>query len=197
MKKFIKVILIILGSIVGIFVLLFIAAAIAVATGNAPKPSMSPSDTSSPVEVKPTPINSVIDTTDKLQEAIVQKLGKETNRDGVLRNVVVELNGENNSELYITYAMDDNFTEKMTIGQGWSNVEDIITIARQSTFAKNITITGTMELLDKYGNSLGERNIFTPYFDDTSFASINTENLVGEMYSDAATSVFIHPLYRS
>jgi hypothetical protein len=141
---------------------------------------------------KPAP--HVIDSPEYLRQALVQQLGANTNMD-VPRAIKVELTSDN--ETFITLVMNDNFSNSMARGYAFQEIEKVLTITRKSTFAKDMTITFTTELTDKYGKSLGQVNVLTVWFDKEAFKSIVTDNLVGEeMWSRAATSVFIHPALR-
>ncbi len=76
-------------------------------------------------------------------------------------------------------------------------VAEAFVITQGSTFAKDMTITFTAELFDKYGTSMGQTNVLTVWFDEESFSKIVPDNLVGEeRWTNAATSVFIHPALR-
>jgi hypothetical protein len=140
------------------------------------------------------PVPHVIDSPEYLRQALVQELGADTNMD-VPRAIKVELTSD--KETFITLVMNDNFSNSMARGYAYQEIEKALTITRKSTFANDMTITFTTELTDKYGKSLGQVNVLTVWFDKVAFKSIVAENLVGEeMWSQAATSVFIHPALR-
>jgi hypothetical protein len=136
----------------------------------------------------------VTDTPAELHDALVAELGAKTNMD-VPRDIRVELSGDNGDELFIQLVMDDNLTNKMARGSAWQDTAKVLKLAQSSTFAKDLTITFTTELFDEYGASLGQTNVLTFWFDQDAFSKIVPDNLVGEeMWTGAATSVFIHPV---
>ncbi len=138
----------------------------------------------------------VIDTPNALRDALIAKLGDKTNMD-VSRNIQVELSGDNGDELFIQLVMTDNFSNEMARGSAFREVAEAFVITQGSTFAKDMTITFTAELFDKYGTSMGQTNVLTVWFNEESFSKIAPDNLVGEeMWTSAATTVFIHPALR-
>lgn len=135
----------------------------------------------------------VADTPEALRAALVAELGDKTNMD-VPRDVQVELSGDNGDELFIQLVMNDNFTNEMARGYAWQETAKALKLAQSSTFAKDMTITFTTELFDEYGESLGQTNVMTVWFDEEPFAKIVPDNLVGEeMWTGVATTVFVHP----
>jgi hypothetical protein len=137
------------------------------------------------------PVPHVIDSPEYLRQALVQELGAKTNMD-VSRAFKVELTSDN--ETFITLVMNDNFSNSMARGYAYQEIAKALKITRKSTFAKDMTITFTTELMDKYGKSLGQVNVLTVWFDEQAFNSIVPDNLIGEeMWSNAATTVFVHP----
>jgi hypothetical protein len=148
--------------------------------------STSPSQ-SQPAE---TESNESIKTLAGLKSAISAELGSETNM-GVPRNLEVTMYKR---DLYVVFALNENFTNDMMIGRAWTETSMIIELSQESGLSKNLTVNGTLELFDTNGNSLDQRAVFTANFLNDNLPLLNTNNLIGrEMWERAATSYFYHP----
>jgi hypothetical protein len=136
----------------------------------------------------------ITDTPEELRAALIAELGDKTNMD-VPRDLEVELSGENGDETFIQLVMNDGFSNQLARSSAFRDTAKAIAITQASTFAKDMTITFTTEMFDANGASLGQTNAITLWFDEEAFSKIVPDNLVGEeMWTGAATSVFIHPV---
>jgi hypothetical protein len=81
----------------------------------------------------------------------------------------------------------------MIVG-AWGQVRDIVKLVQQSGISKNLTVNGTLELIDANGNSLGQQGVFTANLLDNKVPLLNTDNLVGrDLWENAASSFIYHP----
>jgi hypothetical protein len=131
-----------------------------------------------------------ISTIEGLTAAISEQLGTETNM-GVPRSLDVSLY---EGDLYVTFALDENFGNNLMIVGAWGQVRDIVKLVQQSGISKNLTVNGTLELIDANGNSLGQQGVFTANLLDNKVPLLNTDNLVGrDLWENAASSFIYHP----
>jgi hypothetical protein len=128
-----------------------------------------------------------------LRAALELELGESTNT-GVPRGVEVSIS---EGDLYVLFVLDENLSNKLTIGSAWTDVSEVVKLVQLSNLSKNLTINGTLELLDSNGNSLGQRSVFTANFIDEQVPLLNTDNLVAtESWEGAASSFIYHPAIR-
>jgi hypothetical protein len=134
-----------------------------------------------------------ITTIEGLKSAISSLLGEETNMD-IPRNLDVTLS---EGDLYVMYALNENFTSDLMIGGAWSEVSDVVKLVQESGLSNNLTVNGTLALIDVNGNELGQQIVFTANFLDGKVPLLNTENLLGrEMWENAASFYIYHPALR-
>lgn len=134
-----------------------------------------------------------ITTLEGLKAAISSQLGEATNMD-VPRNLDVTLS---DGDLYVMYALNENLTNNLMIGGAWGEVSDIVKLVQTSGLSENLTLNGTLALIDVNGNELGQQIVFTANFLDGKVPLLNTENLLGrEMWENAASSFIYHPAIR-
>jgi hypothetical protein len=132
-------------------------------------------------------------TIEGLKSAISDQLGEATNMD-VPRNLDVSLY---EGDLYVMFALDENFTSNLMIGGAWNEVSDIVKLVQTSGLSENLTVNGTLALIDVNGNELGQQIVFTANFLDDKVPLLNTDNLLGrEMWENAASSYIYHPAIR-
>jgi hypothetical protein len=160
--------------------------------GSATDPSATP-DTSESATPENSEVKQDITTLEGLTEAISSKLGESTNMD-VPRNLDVSLY---EGDLYVAYALNENLTNNLMIIGAWGEVSDIVKLVQESGLSKNLTVNGTLALIDANGNELGQKSVFTANFLDDKVPLLNTENLLGrEMWENAASSFIYHPAIR-
>jgi hypothetical protein len=134
-----------------------------------------------------------VSTTELLSGALTDVLGQETNT-GEPRRVEVSIF---EGDLYVSYALDESFTAGSTIVGAWGDTSKIVELVQRSALSDNLTISGTLELIDTNGNSVGQTIVFTANFLDDKVPLLNTENLFGrEMWESAASSFVYHPAIR-
>ena len=134
-----------------------------------------------------------ITTIEGLKSAISSLLGEETNMD-IPRNLDVTLS---EGDLYVMYALNENFTSDLMIYGAWSEVSDVVKLVQESGLSNNLTVNGTLALIDVNGNELGQQIVFTANFLDGKVPLLNTENLLGrEMWENAASFYIYHPALR-
>jgi hypothetical protein len=138
-------------------------------------------------------IESDVTTLEGLKAAISGQLGEKTNMD-VPRNLDVTLS---EGDLYVMYALNENFTNNLMIVGAWSEVSDIVQLVQKSGLSKNLTVNGTLALIDANGNELGQQIVFTANFLDDKVPLLNTDNLLGrEMWENASSFYIYHPAIR-
>ena len=152
----------------------------------------SEEETEEPVEEEPTetPVPESFSTIEDLTAAITAEFGETTNMD-LPRDFEISL--AEDGWLNVAYVMDENLTAGLTRSSAWFDTEEIFLLARKADFVTSLTVTTRLPLVNNLGEELGPQDVFIVYFDEDVYSRINTDNLAGEMYSDAATSVFIHP----
>jgi hypothetical protein len=134
-----------------------------------------------------------VTTLEGLKAAISSQLGEVTNME-VPRNLDVTLS---DGDLYVMYALDENLTNNLLIVGAWGDVSDIVKLVQDSGLSKNLTVNGTVALIDANGNELGQQIVFTANFLDDKVPLLNTENLIGkEMWENASSSFIYHPAIR-
>jgi hypothetical protein len=134
-----------------------------------------------------------ITTLEGLKAAISSLLGEETNM-GVPRNLDVSLY---EGDLYIAFALNENLTNDLLIVGAWSDVSDIVKLVQDSGLSSNLTVNGTLALIDANGNEVGQKSVFTANFLDDKVPLLNTDNLLGrEMWENAASSFIYAPAIR-
>lgn len=100
-------------------------------------------------------------------------------------------------DLYVMYALNENLTNNLMIVGAWGEVSDIVKLVQASGLSNNLTVNGTLALIDANGNELGQRIVFTANFEDEKVPLLNTDNLLGrEMWENAASSYIYHPAIR-
>jgi hypothetical protein len=157
-----------------------------------PDPSAAPetSQTSSPETSEPV---QDLTTLEGLKFAIGSQLGELTNMD-IPRNLDVTLY---EGDLYVMYALDENFTSNFMIVGAWDDVSDIVKLVQASGLSENLTVNGTLALIDENGNELGQQIVFTANFLDGKVPLLNTDNLIGrDMWENAASFYIYHPALR-
>jgi|688.fasta_scaffold647107_1 hypothetical protein len=153
--------------------------------------SSTPSESTSQSETPE--ITADLNSIEGLTAAIRNQLGDETNM-GVPRSLETEIV---DGDLYVRFALNENFTNNSMIGGAWGEVGEVVELVQLSGLSKNLTINGTLELIDANGNSLGQRNVFTANFLDDKVPLLNTENLIGrDLWENAASSFIYHPAIR-
>lgn len=134
-----------------------------------------------------------VSSTELLTLALTDELGAETNM-GEPRGVDVSLF---EGDLYVSFTLDENLTGDSTIGSAWVDTAVIVKLAQRSGLSENLTISGTLELIDTNGNSLGQTIVFTANFLDDKVPLLNPDNLAGrDMWESAASSFIYHPALR-
>lgn len=156
-------------------------------------PLETPTQSEAPAEDGTLESSEDLSTIEGLKAAISNQLGNETNM-GVPRSVGAELV---DGDLYVQFALNENFTNNSMIGGAWREVGEVVELVQLSGLSENLTVNGTLELIDANGNSLGQRYVFTANFLDGKVPLLNTENLIGrELWENAATSFIYHPAIR-
>jgi hypothetical protein len=157
-----------------------------------PNSTSTPETSQTATESAPTPEQDVT-TIEGLKAAIGSQLGEETNMK-IPRNLDVTLA---DGDLYVMYALNENLTNNLMIVGAWGEVSDIVKLVQASGLSNNLTVNGTLALIDANGNELGQRIVFTANFEDEKVPLLNTDNLLGrEMWENAASSYIYHPAIR-
>lgn len=134
-----------------------------------------------------------VSTPELLSGALTNVLGQETNT-GEPRAVEVSIF---EGDLFVSFALDENFTTSSTIISAWVDTSKIVKLVQRSGLSDNLTISGTLDLIDTNGNSVGQTIVFTANFLDGKVPLLNTENLFGrDMWESAASSFVYHPALR-
>ena len=159
---------------------------------SSPEPTVTPESSESSNEAAPE-VEQDITTLEGLTVAISSQLGEVTNMD-IPRNLDVTLY---EGDLYVAYALNENLTNNLMIGYAWGEVSDIVKLVQASGLSDNLTVNGTLALIDANGNDLGQKSVFTANFLDGKVPLLNTDNLLGrEMWENAASSYIYHPAIR-
>jgi hypothetical protein len=138
-------------------------------------------------------VNQDVTTLEGLKAAIGRELGEVTNMQ-VPRELDVSLV---DGDLYVMYALNENLTNNLMIVGAWGEVSEIVKLVQDSGLSKNLTVNGTLALIDVNGNELGQQIVFTANFLDEKVPLLNTENLLGrEMWENASSSYIYHPAIR-
>lgn len=125
-----------------------------------------------------------------LKGAVTEQLGAEP-------SVFLLLPDEDGEILYIGFEISDNLTANLMRRGAWIQVREILGLVQQSGISKNLTVYGTLELIDNNGNSVGQQNVLTVNFWDERVPLFNLENLqTTEQLERAATSVTYHPAFQ-
>lgn len=142
-----------------------------------------------------------------IQKNIEDKLGLETNRN-VKRNVKVY---EDKDVLFISWVIDDNLFSDSIIR---TVVRDIVveitpilqtnaitlkpTDTNYSNF-KSFYMIGTTEMIDKYGNTLGEKPVIEVEFTLDTLLKVNPKNMKYQLEKvyDISDTYIVHPSIRS
>lgn len=125
-----------------------------------------------------------VSTIEGLTEAIVGELGQD-------RSVDVSISEE---LMYVSFALDENLTGNLTIGSAWQDVAKVVKLVQRSGLSDNLTISGSLELIDTNGNSLGQQVVFTASFLEDKVQLLNTDNLMGaDLWENAASLFVYHP----
>ena len=134
-----------------------------------------------------------VSTPELLSGALTDVLGQETNT-GEPRGVEVSIF---EGDLYVSFVLDENLSGSFIIGSAWNDTSKIVKLVQRSGLSDNLTISGTLELIDTNGNSVGQTIVFTANFLDGKVPLLNTENLFGtDMWESAASSFIYHPALR-
>jgi hypothetical protein len=159
---------------------------------NSTEPTVTPESSESSNEAAPE-VEQDITTLEGLTAAISSQLGEVTNMD-IPRNLDVTLY---EGDLYVAYALNENLTNNLMIVGAWGEVSDIVKLVQASGLSDNLTVNGTLALIDANGNELGQKSVFTANFLDGKVPLLNTDNLLGrEMWENAASSYIYHPAIR-
>jgi hypothetical protein len=160
--------------------------------GSEPDSSATPETSQTATEPAPS-VEQDLTTLEGLTAAISSLLGEETNM-GVPRNLDVSLY---EGDLYVAFALNENFTNNLMIVGAWDDVSDIVKLVQDSGISSNLTVNGTLALIDANGNELGQKSVFTANFLDNKVPLLNTDNLLGrEMWENAASSYIYAPAIR-
>ncbi len=125
---------------------------------------------------------------EKLSNAITDKLG-DLNRDGPRVESVKYI--KKTKDLYITYALNDNFSNNFIRVGAYKDNHAIIQAIRDSgVLVSYLTTNGTFPLQDNLGNPLGEVAVFTMNFPKKSIYEANLDNLPGEMLEGATDPAY-------
>ena len=122
-----------------------------------------------------------------LQAAIEQTIGS-TTAEGADRALIVDFEEMDVLEdgypgwLFVSYARD----ESMSKAEVWEETERIFLLARQADFVQSFTLALTTVIVNNLGEEV-ETSAFVANFDSNNFSRINTENVVGDLYEDAAS----------
>jgi hypothetical protein len=122
-----------------------------------------------------------------LQAAIEQTIGS-TTAEGADRALIVDFEEMDVLEdgypgwLYVSYARDESRSK----AEVWEETERIFLLARQADFVQSFTLALTTVIVNNLGEEV-ETSAFVTNFDANTFSRINTENVVGDLYEDAAT----------
>lgn len=101
------------------------------------------------------------------------------------------------NHFYISFEIQDNFTQNLMRTGAWSEVRDIIETVQRSGLGENLTVYGTLELMDENGNSIGQQNVLTVNILDGKLTLLNMEVLRSQdQLERAATSFFYHPAFQ-
>jgi hypothetical protein len=131
-----------------------------------------------------------VNTVESLGAVLLSQLGEQTN-EGVPRGLDVSLM---EGTLFVDFALDKDQSNYLTLSTAWYAVDDIVQLVQLSGLAENLVVNGTLELIDKNGNSLGQGFVFTANFLDQQVPLLNTSRLLGkEAWEKAATSFEYHP----
>jgi hypothetical protein len=174
-------------SVIVVFALIIVLPIIVPAGQDSSGDSDSPENPQVSTEVRD------VSTIEGLTYALSDELGQETNT-GVPRGLDVSIV---DGDLYVLFALNENLSRNLTIGSAWQDVSEVVKLVQLSGLSNNLTVNGTLELIDTNGNSLGQRIVLTANFLDDKVPLLNTENIVGRERWEAATTSFIyHPAIR-
>jgi hypothetical protein len=176
---------------IGLFVIFGVSNSL---NGSDSEPASTPTPETSETTTESAPtVEQDITTLEGLKAAIGSQLGEETNMK-IPRNLDVTIA---DGDLYVMYALDENLTNNLMIGGAWGEVSDIVKLVQASGLSNNLTVNGTLALIDANGNELGQRIVFTANFLDEKVPLLNTDNLLGrEMWENASSSFIYHPAIR-
>jgi len=175
----------------GLFVIFTISNSLNGGDGE-PNPTATP-EASEVAEQEASEVAQDVTTLEGLKAAIGSLLGEKTNMD-VPRDLDVSLV---DGDLYVMYALNENFTNNLMIVGAWGEVSDIVKLVQESGLSSNLTVNGTLALIDVNGNELGQQIVFTANFLDDKVPLLNTDNLLGtDMWENASSSFIYHPAIR-
>jgi hypothetical protein len=176
---------------IGLFIIFGVSNAL---NGTDSEPVSTPTPETSETATEAAPeVEQDVTTLEGLTAAISSKLGQVTHMD-VPRNLDVSLY---EGDLYVAYALNENLTNNLVIVGAWGEVSDIVKLVQASGLSNNLTVNGTLALIDANGNELGQKSVFTANFLDEKVPLLNTDNLLGrEMWENAASSYIYHPAIR-
>jgi hypothetical protein len=147
-----------------------------------------------PEEPEEPVVPSSFETLEELTAAVETELGEETNM-GLPRELVVDFD-EEDGWLNVRFVLDENLTTGLTRSGAWLDIRNIFELARKAEFVKELTVQTSFPLVNILGEELGPQPVVTAYFDAEVFPRINLENLPGDRFENAATSVAIHPAFQ-
>lgn len=131
-----------------------------------------------------------ITTEEGLKAAVTKQLGSEP-------EVFLLLPDEDSQILYISFEISDNLTANMMRRGAWIQVRELLELVQRSGISENLTVYGTLELIDDMGNSVGQRDVLSVDFWEERVPLLNLENLqTTEQLERAATSVTYHPAFQ-
>jgi hypothetical protein len=167
-------------------------------TTPAPTNTLGPTATSGPTDT-PAPTNTLAPTetpqptlspSENLHQSIVETLGK-SNRD-VERLSEFEVT----DEVFIQWAINDNFTENMIKSGTQIDITNMLkTIASSGVTYGSVRLYGTFPLVDKYGNVTETTVVKVVYRLDT-IQKINWDNFLFKNVYDIADSKVLHPTFQ-
>lgn len=142
-----------------------------------------------PQEIEVPLVAQDVSTIGSLSDALASQLGQETN-EGVPRGVEVSILED---VLYVDFALDTDDSKYLILSTAWYAVDEIVQLVQLSGLSDNLVVNGSLELIDKNGNSLGQGFVFTANFLDDQVQLLNTDRLLGkEAWERAATSFQYH-----
>lgn len=134
------------------------------------------------------------ETLEELTAAVENELGEETNM-GLPRELVVDFD-EEDGWLNVRFVLNENLTTGLTLSSAWRDIRNVFALARKADFVNELTVQTSFPLINELGEELGPQPVVTAYFDAEVFPRMNLENLPGDRFENAATSVAIHPAFR-
>lgn len=141
--------------------------------------------------ITPEPTNT-LPPTEELEIQIKDVLG-EGNRD--VPRLTTYAWDEGAQDLFVQFAINDNILDSFIVSGIQSDIVDILKTVDQSGLVpnyKNITVSGTFVLVDKFGNE-SEDIVVTMFYYRATVDKINWDNFIFTNIFDIADQRFIHP----